>query len=277
LQTPRFLGGAKKDDRMSGKVAIVTGAAGGMGAAAAKMLSAQGLPLILCDLKPEPLERLAADLRSKGSVETLAGDVADPACPARLAGMLKGREIAALIHTAGVSPTMADGSRIVEVNFHGTMRLLEGLRPHMADGGCAVVIASMAGHMVGVPEVETAVEDLLRGERSLEVRQIEQTRGAYALSKRAVTRLVSRQAQAFAERGARIMSLSPGVIDTDMGRAERASGPEMDAILELTPLKRMGTSEEIAAVAVFLCSPAASYMTGSDVRVDGGSLAGMGL
>lgn len=265
-------------DNKTETVAIVTGAAGGMGSVAAKMLSAQKQPLILCDLKPEPLEVVAASLRNHGAVETLAGDIADTAFPARLVEMLAGRRIGALIHTAGLSPTMADGAKIVEVNFHATMRLVEAVRPHMAEGGCAVLIASMAAHMVSSPEVETAIETLLKGETSPEVQQIAATpQGAYPLSKRAVMRLVARQAPAFGGQNARIMSLSPGLIDTGMGRAEQAASSQMDVMLAKTPLARMGTAEEIASVAVFLCSPGASYMTGSDVRVDGGTLAALGL
>jgi NAD(P)-dependent dehydrogenase (short-subunit alcohol dehydrogenase family) len=90
-----------------------------------------------------------------------------------------------------------------------------------------------------------------------------------------VLRYAEEQATPFGRRKARIVSLSPGIIDTSMGRLEMAQGPKMAEMLEQTPLDRMGYAAEIASVAAFLCSPAASYVTGCDVRVDGGTVAGM--
>ncbi|MGB8363562.1 MAG: SDR family NAD(P)-dependent oxidoreductase [Rhizomicrobium sp.] len=259
-------------------VAVVTGAAGGMGSAAASLLSAQGWPLVLCDLDMGRLEPLAARLRTAGPVEILAGDIAAPAYPDALIAALGDRQIGALIHTAGFSPTMADAARILEVNYDATVRLIEVARPRMADGGCAVLIASMAAHMVTSPEALAALNALAPGEGSATLRPFApDPQRAYPISKRAVVRLAAREAAAFAARNARIVSISPGLIDTSMGRAERVASAQMDALLARTPLARMGLADEIASVAVFLCSPAASYITGCDIRVDGGTLAALGL
>jgi NAD(P)-dependent dehydrogenase (short-subunit alcohol dehydrogenase family) len=100
---------------------------------------------------------------------------------------------------------------------------------------------------------------------------------AYPISKRAVIRLVAHEATAFGERGARIVSISPGLIDTAMTRAEQTASDQMKPLLARTPLGRLGTADEIASVAIFLCSKDASYVTGSDIRVDGGMLASLGL
>ncbi len=151
-------------------VAVVTGAAGGMGSAAASLLSAQGWPLVLCDLDMGRLEPLAARLRTAGPVEILAGDIAAPAYPDALIAALGDRQIGALIHTAGFSPTMADAARILEVNYDATVRLIEVARPRMADGGCAVLIASMAAHMVTSPEALAALNALAPGEGSATLR-----------------------------------------------------------------------------------------------------------
>ena len=143
--------------------AIVTGAAGGMGSATARAFSAEGRPLILCDLKQGPLQTLAEELRAGGPVEILAGDISDPAYPASLVALLGDRQVGALVHTAGLSPSMAEGPLIVEVNFHATVRLIEALRPKMAEGACAVLIASIAAHAKVSPEFAAAVEELICG------------------------------------------------------------------------------------------------------------------
>lgn len=265
--------------RDSNKVAIVTGAAGGMGAAAAAMLAADGWPLILCDLDRARIEAVAAGWDMTAcTVDIVAGDIDDPAYPARLHAALGEREIGIFIHTAGLSPTMADAERILRVNFDATVRLVDVVRPKMAAGGCAVLIASSAAHMVKSPDLERALaEAVATRSSSALVPLLPRPEMAYPLSKRAVIGLVAHEAAAFGERGARIVSISPGLIDTPMTRAEQAASEQMREMLALTPLKRLGTAEEIASVAIFLCSDGASYITGSDIRVDGGTLARLGF
>lgn len=259
-------------------VAVITGAAGGMGSPAAVRLAAQGWPLLLCDLDAGRLEQVAAPLRAAGAqVEILAGDVADPAYPARLLSVLGDRLVGALIHTAGLSPTMADAARILEVNFSATERLVKAIRPKMAEGGCAVLISSSSAYMAKSPDIDAAISELLAGKGSAAVLSLVTTpQMAYPLSKRAVIGLVAREAAAFGERKARIVSIAPGLIDTGMGRAEMSVSPQTKAMLDRTPLGRLGLGDEIASVAVFLCSPDASYVTGCDIKVDGGTLAALG-
>jgi NAD(P)-dependent dehydrogenase (short-subunit alcohol dehydrogenase family) len=98
---------------------------------------------------------------------------------------------------------------------------------------------------------------------------------AYSVSKRGVKLLVERESPAFGARGARIASISPGIIDTPMGRAEMEQQPIMKVLVEKSPLGRPALAEEVAAVAVFLCTPTASFVTGTDILVDGGSIATM--
>lgn len=258
-------------------VAIVTGAAGGMGSASAVRLAAQGRALILCDISAKRLEQIAAPLREAAqSIETLAGDIADPAFPAALLALLGARPIGALIHTAGLSPTMGDAAQIFAVNYDGTSRLLEAVRPRMLEGACAVLIASSSGYAAVSPETDAALDAIPPGGDSSSLLRIVSNPGhAYSLSKRGVQRMVERQATAFGKRKARIMSISPGLIDTSMGRAEAQAHPIMKEMLNKTPLARYGTADEIASVAVFLCLPDASFVTGSDIKVDGGVLAVM--
>src|SRR6266702_3295983 len=211
----------------NGKIAVVTGAAGGMGAAVAARLATAGWPLLLCDLDAGRLEPIAAEFRAGGCpAEILAGDIADPAYPTRLIAAFAGRNIGVLIHTAGLSPTMADA-------------------------GCAVLIASSAAHMVKSDEIDRALTEAVAARNSTALLPLA-TRPeiAYPLSKRAVIRLVAHEATAFGERGARIVSISPGLIDTAMTRAEQTASDQMKLLLARTPLGRLGTADEIASVAI---------------------------
>jgi NAD(P)-dependent dehydrogenase (short-subunit alcohol dehydrogenase family) len=267
------------ETKKTNEIAVVTGAAGAMGEAVAAQLTAEQWPLLLCDLHAERLENIAAKFRADGSlVETLAGDIADPGYADRLDAALASRSVGAFIHTAGLSPTMADAERILRVNFDATARLVEMVRPRMTAGGCAVLIASSAGHMVKSEELDRALGEALAARNSDGLQRFAaNSQMAYTASKRAVHRLVAHEAASFGQRGARIVSISPGLIDTAMARSEQAASTQMDALLARTPLGRMGTAEEIASVAVFLCSKGASYVTGCDIRVDGGTLAALGL
>lgn len=259
-------------------VAVVTGAAGGMGLPAAKRFAAQGWSLLLCDLEAGRLEEVASDFRADGAtVEILAGDIADPAFPGRLLSALAGRPIGALVHTAGLSPTMGDAARIMEVNFAATRRLVDTVRPNMAEGACAVLISSSSAYMVKDPEVDAAIASLLGGDGTAAAKIVTSPQAAYTTSKRAVIALVAHEAAAFGARKARIASIAPGLIDTGMGRAEMSVSPRTQVMLERTPLRRMGTGDEIASVAVFLCSPEAAFISGCDIKVDGGMLAAVGF
>lgn len=259
-------------------VAVITGATGGMGSATARAMAGENWPLILCDLDAERLEAAAAPLRAAGAqVETLAGDVADPDFPGMLAALLADRPIGAVVHAAGLSPTMAGAERIMAVNYDATARLVAMIRPRMAPGACAVLISSSSAYECKVPELEAALKTIVPGEESSSLLgMVKGNSGfAYMASKRGVQLMVEQQAWAFGERGARIMSISPGLIDTSMGRQEQKARPQMATMLARTPLGRYGSADEIATVAAFLCSPAASFVSGSDIKVDGGMLAVM--
>lgn len=251
---------------------VITGAAGGMGRPAAQRFAAQARPLLLCDLNAERLEALAEELRpAAGKVDILAADIAAPDFPAQVLAALAEAPLSALVHTAGLSPTMSDGRRIFEVNYHATVRLVDALQPRFEAGGCAVLISSVSAYMLGDPALLAAVRSfVMTGDDSGIAQFMDHPGMGYAVSKRAVINFVEREAPAFGARSLRIASIAPGFIDTPMGRAEAEENEQLRGLIGMVPQQRMGHGDEIASVAEFLCSPAASYISGTDIRVDGG-------
>lgn len=260
-------------------VTVITGAAGGMGLPAAHRMAAPGRRLILSDLRQDRLDAAAQALADSGAtIELLAGDVSAPDYPARLLDMLGTDPLGALIHTAGLSPTMADAAKILEVNLFATRRLVEAVRPRLVAGSSIVLISSCSAYMVPRGSFDGLLQGWLEGgdpQGLLNVAASPEV--AYPLSKCGVIALVAHEAAACGQAGARISSIAPGFIDTEMGRQEEQSSAQMRAMIGRVPLGRLGHGDEIASVAEFLCSPMASYVTGCDIKADGGILAALGM
>ena len=260
-------------------ICVITGAAGGMGAPVAAAFAQQGKALLLCDLSLERLEAIAQPLREQGvAVHLLAADIAATDFPARLLDAVGDQPVAALVHTAGLSPSMADASRILEVNYFATERLLHALEPRLAAGGCVVLISSSSAYMVNDGQVIAAVDALVNGNDPQPARALATTANvAYPLSKKAIIALVAREAIRLGGRGIRVVSIAPGFIDTGMGRLELEANARKEAMVAKVPLGRMGRPSEIASVVSFLCSDAASYVSGCDIKVDGAALPALGF
>jgi NAD(P)-dependent dehydrogenase (short-subunit alcohol dehydrogenase family) len=235
---------------------VVIGGASGIGAAVVEALAGETL---VADLKGGDVD---CDVTDRASLDAVA-------TKARERGTLD-----ALVITAGVSPTMADARTIFDVDLAGTARVLDAFDGLVTQGTVAVCIASMAGHMVEWPaETRAALDDPYAPLETLAALADNRPELAYVLAKRGVIQLVRRRSKAWGERGARIVSVSPGVIDTEMGRQEERGSVGVEDMITGSALARKGRPEEIASVVAFLCSDAASFLTGTDILVDGGAVA----
>ncbi|RDG35998.1 SDR family oxidoreductase [Streptomyces corynorhini] len=266
---------------MSGQVLVVIGA-GGMGEAVARRLG-QGRTVLLADVGERALDRAEEVLTGEGlAVVPHLVDVASVDSVRALASAAAAAgEVTQVVHTAGLSPVQAPVEAILAVDLLGVALVLDAFAPVVAPGGAGVVIASMAGHLTAplTPEQEYALattpsEDLL-GLPFLAPDVITDTGTAYGVSKRANHVRVMAASTVWGQRGARVNSVSPGVISTAMGRAELdgPAGGTMRSLIGMSGTKRLGTPGDIAAATAFLLGPDATFVTGTDLTVDGGVVA----
>ncbi|HVV31359.1 MAG TPA: SDR family oxidoreductase [Mycobacteriales bacterium] len=262
--------------RRTGQPLAVVVGAGGMAMAVARRLG-DTYRILLADRDGEHLDRQVAALNTEGhDARGVVCDVVDPAAVAALAReAADAGPVRALAHVVGLSPSLGNGPTVLRVNLVGPTLVADAFVDVMAPGGASVFIASLAGHLVApTPEVMAALDAPLSpgfvdavaaaidGELSSTV--------AYQLSKAALIRMCQRRAGAWGARGTRIVSLSPGLIATPQGALEFKAQPEKTRLFELSPLPREGTMIEIADAVEFLLSDRASFISGTDLLVDGG-------
>jgi 3alpha(or 20beta)-hydroxysteroid dehydrogenase len=245
--------------RADGKVALITGSAGGIGAAAARRLAQEGALLALTDADAAGAEQLAQELGDAASAH--AHDVtseADWQAVTSWALETHGR-IDILLNNAGVflaaplaETSLEDFRRVIDVNVVGVFLGMRAVAPAMTEqrAGSVINMSSVAG-LMGSPYLL-----------------------AYAASKWAVRGMTKVVAKELASFGVRVNSLHPGQIDTDMNTRQREKTPELiDKLIRGIPLRRIGTPQEIADAVVYLACDESLYMTGSELVVDGGTTA----
>jgi NAD(P)-dependent dehydrogenase (short-subunit alcohol dehydrogenase family) len=187
-------------------------------------------------------------------------------------------EVTGLIHAAGVSPSQAPPSMILQVDLYGTALILEEFGNVIASGGAGVVIASQSGHRLPPLTVEqsnalatTPVEELLRLP-FLQTDQVTDSLHAYQLAKRGNSLRVMAEAVRWGQRDARLNAISPGIIITPLAKDE-LTGPRGEGyrrMIESSPVGRAGTPDEVGAVGALLMGPDGGFITGSDILMDGG-------
>jgi len=262
-------------------VLVVIGA-GGMGETIARRL-APGRTTLLADYSAELLERLAESMTTDGfDVVTAQVDVSSRASVEALARQADALgAITTVVHTAGVSPTQAPIEAVLKVDLLGVALVLEAFASVVAPGGAGVVISSSSGYLT--PPFTSEQAHLIRTstpEGLLDLpffapEALGHAGIAYGLSKQANRIQVQDAAASWGARGARVNSVSPGVISTAMGRLEldSPSGAFMRAMIDNSGTGRIGTPSDIADAVTFLVGPHASFITGTDLLVDGGSVA----
>lgn len=257
---------------------------GGMGIAIARQLGS-GSHLVLADCSQVQLASATETLRREGhSVHTIQTDVSmfdsvqDLAQRASQLGNIR-----AIAHTAGVSPAQASADTIYQVDLLGTAHVIDAFLPVVSTDTALVVTASLAGHQAKgalsedlEKHLATAPFDKLLGHPELappsDLQENAPGLRAYNISKRANIIRVQASAAAWGKKGARINSVSPGLISTAMGHQEM-QGPLKEQLMDLvenSAVARVGTPSDIANVVAFLCSPEASFITGEDILMDGG-------
>jgi NAD(P)-dependent dehydrogenase (short-subunit alcohol dehydrogenase family) len=243
------------DDQPTRRTLILTGASRGIGHATVKRFSSAGWRVITCSRQPFPEDcPWEAGPEDHIQIDLSNCDGLDAGI-AEMRSRLDGGTLSALVNNAGVSPKGVDGARlgtldwdagtwqqVFQVNFFAPITLAHGLLEELRAGqGTVINITSIAGSRVH-PYASSA----------------------YATSKAALAALTREMAADFGPLGVRVNAIAPGEIETAM------ISPGTEALAEQIPLRRLGTPEEVASTIYFLCSPQASYVTGTEVHINGG-------
>jgi NAD(P)-dependent dehydrogenase (short-subunit alcohol dehydrogenase family) len=250
-------------DEFDGKVAFISGGASGIGRAVALDLAARGTKVVIADIQPVEADALVEQItESGGRAIAIACDVRDDeaieAAIADTVATFSHLDIA--VNSAGIGgPEVRtadyrpdDWARVIDVNLNGVWRCMRHQIPAMLSrgGGIIVNVASVAG-LGGFPR-----------------------HPAYAASKHGVVGLTRTAALEYGRKGIRINALCPGFTLTPMVQLMIDTGTPADELAARVPLGRLGTAEEVAATAVYLCSNAAAFMSGHALAIDGGLTAG---
>lgn len=263
------------------QVMILTGA-GQIGMAIARRMG-YGIKIVIGDKKPENAQAIAKTMNDAGfDVVPVEMDLSSRASiQSIITEAQKYGDITMLVNAAGVSPSQAPIETILKVDLYGTAVLLEEVGQVIAPGGVGVTISSQSGHRMKqlTPEEDeqlacTPTEELLKLPL-LQPENIQDTLHAYQLAKRCNEKRVMAESVKWGAKGARINSISPGIIVTPLAMDE-FNGPRGDFYKNMfakCPARRPGTADEVANVAELLMSHKGAFITGSDFLIDGGATA----
>ncbi len=266
---------------MKKDVMILTGA-GQIGMAIARRMG-YGKKIVIGDKKPENAQAIAKIMNDAGfDVEAMEMDLSSRESIKNLIAEAQSYgEIAMLVNAAGVSPSQAPIEAILKVDLYGTAVLLEEVGKVIKEGGVGVTISSQSGHRMPAltPEEDeqlacTPTEELLNLD-ILQPENIKDTLHAYQMAKRCNEKRVMAESVKWGEKGARINSISPGIIVTPLA-IDEFNGPRGDFYKNMfakCPAGRPGTADEVANVAELLMSDKGAFITGSDFLIDGGATA----
>lgn len=261
------------------KNVIVLIGAGSIGLAIARRISA-GTHILIADINQENADASANTLRDAGfEVTTTKVDISARASVHSLTELAVSlAQVSGVIHAAGVSPSQASPEAILKIDLYGTALVLEEFGEVIAQGGAGVVIASQSGHRLPPLSIEenkalatTPVEDLLQLDM-LKSDKIIDSLHAYQIAKRCNSLRVMAEAVRWGKRGARINTISPGIIITPLANDELkgSRGSMYRRMIETSAAGRAGTPDEVATVAALLMSSDGAFITGSDILMDGG-------
>jgi NAD(P)-dependent dehydrogenase (short-subunit alcohol dehydrogenase family) len=258
---------------------IVLIGAGLIGQAIVRRVGA-GKHVLLADLRKESADMAATTLSNAGfEVSTAIVDISSRESVHQLVETATTLgSVSGVILAAGISPSQASPETILKVDLYGTALVLEEFGNVIARGGAGVVIASQSGHRLPAltPDQDKALattptEELL-SLPMLQPEQVTDTLHAYQLAKRGNTLRVMAEAVRWGKRGARVNTISPGIIITPLAKDE-LNGPRgagYRRMLELSPAGRAGTPDEVGTVAALLMGPDGAFISGSDFLIDGG-------
>ena len=272
------------DSKAMEKIVVITGGAGGMGLATAKIVG-QEYRVVISDINQQRLDKAVEELNHLGiNCDSAVCDIADRSSVDTMVSRINAMgTIKSVIHTAGISPQMAEPEIILKVNALGTIHITEAFLKIAKEGFALVNVSSNSAHLlpgwiiptrafrIAETDPQRFVKKIASRCRLLGRDEIRQRGSAYAISKNFVIWYSKKSAAKFGDKGARIVSVSPGTFDTEMGKLEEKSGAL--EFMKLSALKRLGRPEEIAEVLAFCASDKAGYLTGTDVLCDGGAIA----